>query len=543
MKPRTTKRSRPEPATDKETAVSSARLAACKAVVELFDALRKNKSPEAKEEMFRIIEPFAISGYEPAMTRLSVCYREGYGVEKDRDKAIEWMERVAASGSEASVCKLFDLLMGKDTPDSKERMFRIIEPFGETGKEPARMRYAIAYLNGYGVEKDAKRATEIISALIPVDPKWESTLYQAALESYYGGEDMVESLKTMGLFDKIRDIAGSLSLFSKDYLIASLIESHLGKETTYSNILRSSSNPKDYIMSDCRILLNSMKTMKKSSLVNSSNIPKTLNAILDAGRATGEIDDDDIMSLFMSLKTEDMLSEKQRALELLAEDFDEICRSCGASYHMTHGTLLGAFRHKGFIPWDDDIDVCMLREDYERMRESCDQGTVLRAIELTKRSPDGRAWRERKVRYYGEAKGGPSIDVIVCCPVGSSDECAEGYQRIQGAYLEKTRTIFEQDDESGTDAMLDGRMETVLSEADEELNGIAGDGKRLGLAFDSPPKLDRRILLDYEDVLPPAPMEFEGMELPGPRNARKVLEAIYGSIARFPDEMPMGRRA
>ena len=59
-------------------------------------------------------------------------------------------------------------------------------------------------------------------------------------------------------------------------------------------------------------------------------------------------------------------------LNNLAE-FQRICKKLGLTYYAIAGTLLGAIRHKGFIPWDDDIDVGMPRKDYQKFIESAPQ--------------------------------------------------------------------------------------------------------------------------------------------------------------------------
>ena len=64
----------------------------------------------------------------------------------------------------------------------------------------------------------------------------------------------------------------------------------------------------------------------------------------------------------------DEVLEKLHKYELnMLKEFDRICKKYDIKYFCVFGTALGAIRHNGFIPWDDDIDIGMLREDYEKL--------------------------------------------------------------------------------------------------------------------------------------------------------------------------------
>ena len=71
----------------------------------------------------------------------------------------------------------------------------------------------------------------------------------------------------------------------------------------------------------------------------------------------------------------DMKKVWQRQLEIWQE-VDRICRKHKITYWANGGTLLGAARHKGFIPWDGDFDLCMMRPDYNRFYEVVDSELI-----------------------------------------------------------------------------------------------------------------------------------------------------------------------
>lgn len=138
---------------------------------------------------------------------------------------------------------------------------------------------------------------------------------------------------------------------------------------------------------------------------------------------------------------------KLRKLQLIELDIlkevDRICKKYHITYYMAEGSLLGAIRHNGFIPWDDDLDIMMLRKDYEHFLEVA-LLEINKNYEIQHSSTVKNYWSPFiKVRYLDNSEfsqahirhltnhNGPLLDIFPVDNVSKKDSFGQHLQAIK----------------------------------------------------------------------------------------------------------------
>ena len=122
-------------------------------------------------------------------------------------------------------------------------------------------------------------------------------------------------------------------------------------------------------------------------------------------------------------------------LEILKK-LDKICREQGLKYFLSFGTLIGAVRHQGFIPWDDDVDVMMPRLDYEKLlRYVAENQDAIAPLKLMNWRTDRKyiypISRLCDTRYYVEYEGTVDYGLGLFVDIYPFDGCGDTPEEVR----------------------------------------------------------------------------------------------------------------
>lgn len=243
---------------------------------------------------------------------------------------------------------------------------------------------------------------------------------------------------------------------------------------------------------------------------------------------------------------------KNIAAKILMET-DKICRENNLIYFVFYGTLLGTVRHKGFIPWDDDIDIIMPREDYNKLIALFHNNLghlCLICPENNKDTiyPHGKIVDTRTelfVKGYRHVPDyGIGIDVF---PIDYMlDDETENMKRIKKAFLMRRliehsaatsmgkANSFRQQVKKAFAFMASRFVNTYYMIC--KLNSYNRDNKissHMGVAWDASLPVDK--------LFPPQNLEFEGFKVYAPNDPDYFLTLKFGDYMQLPpveDQVP-----
>lgn len=229
-------------------------------------------------------------------------------------------------------------------------------------------------------------------------------------------------------------------------------------------------------------------------------------------------------------KDEDLRLMQLGILELM-KIFDKLCKKHGLQYCIATGNLLGAVRHHGFIPWDDDADVYMLRSDYDKVIPLFKE--VLAPYGIIVRWGgyfDNRGYLERLALAYKTLETGVWMDIFPIDSFRSSNSMEESNIKIRNAIKEYKRYYAKNEKRLDKDKMINKKNEIF------ERYGFGNEGENIFYVF-AMEFLRKQVILEYEDLFPLRSLQFEDYMFPCPNAPDVFLRSMYG-----PDYMSFPRR-
>lgn len=245
----------------------------------------------------------------------------------------------------------------------------------------------------------------------------------------------------------------------------------------------------------------------------------------------------------------DSIKELQKCQLNILRDVKRVCEKYGIQFFLAYGTCIGAYRHRGFIPWDDDIDICMDWNDLELLKKHASELKSYYFLQCSETDPeyglmitrirDSRTTLIEKEEADRDINHGIFIDIYPLFPTyqngfrASSKVLASYLYRLllygkapyhHGKFVSVIAGTFLKIIPNSISNKLKERCLSVMRK--ETHNGY------LSILYGG----HERIAYNKEWLFPTIQMEFEGEEMPVPKEVEKVLSLGYGDFMKLPPE-------
>lgn len=226
------------------------------------------------------------------------------------------------------------------------------------------------------------------------------------------------------------------------------------------------------------------------------------------------------------------LREYQYALLYLLKEFDRVCGENNIRYWLSGGTLLGAKRHNGFIPWDDDVDVDMMRDDYEKFPQIFNNST---------KNPDlfCEIWRDKNAPATCILKIKHKKIKQLFMDIFPHDFYIKNVQGEEKIKLnKKIRSIRKHLSlsilrEKNTEKLIKKLKKITDEKINKKIIPDEENKPSIHWGIDFPHRWNNWIY-DYEQIFPVKKIKFEKFEFSSPNDTDFMLKNIYGNYMSFP---------